>query len=277
MGLVTGSGSAPESARGGAGSADPFNAHDGVANAVEALPAGWAGQYFAAVDSTQDEARAAARQGAPSRSIVVADFQRAGRGRQGRVWLAEPGDALLMSVLFRDSTPAPAPLRWTSLAAVALVEAIDEVAPGLHPAIKWPNDVLLGDRKVADILAETTWDGQELVAIVGVGLNVNTSPADMQPLQRAVTSLRAASGQRVNRTHLLHAFVRHMDTWLEQTSAVLSTAWQAHLWGRGQRLRLVDLDLDDLVVVLGVDPDGALRVRLPDGTVHRTTTAELIL
>ena len=277
MGVLNGSGSAPDSARGGAGSADAVRLDDGLADALEALPPGWGGYYFDAVDSTQDEALAAARQGAPSRSLVVADFQRAGRGRQGRGWLAEPGDALLMSVLFRDSTPAPAPLRWTSLAAVALVEAIDEVAPGLHPAIKWPNDVLLGDRKVAGILAETTWDSRELVAIVGVGLNVNTSPADIQPLQRAATSLRAASGQRVDRAHVLHAFVRHMDTWLERPSAALSTAWQAHLWGRGQRLRLVDLDRDELVVVLGVDPDGALRVRLPDGTVHRTTTAELIL
>src|SRR5215208_6496412 len=145
----------------------------GLAAAVTQLPPTWRGRYFDVVDSTQDEARAVARAGAPSQSLLVADYQRAGRGRHARTWLSQPGSGLLVSMVFRETTAEPVPWRWTSLAAVALVEAIECVLPAIRPLIKWPNDVLVHDRKVAGILAESTWEGRELLAIVGVGLNVN--------------------------------------------------------------------------------------------------------
>src|SRR5438552_910316 len=129
---------------------------DGLVEALQLLPGQWLGRYFDATDSTQDDARAAARLGAPSQSIFVADYQRRGRGRQGRSWLARPGSALMLSVVFRETSATPSPWHWTSLASVALVEAIHECAPDLEPAIKWPNDVLLHERKVAGVLAETT-------------------------------------------------------------------------------------------------------------------------
>jgi BirA family biotin operon repressor/biotin-[acetyl-CoA-carboxylase] ligase len=249
---------------------------DELGAAVEALPRAWRAHYFAALDSTQNEARAASRHGAPHRSIFVADYQRAGRGRQGRAWLATPGVALMLSVVFRETVAAPIPWRWTSLASVALAEAIEDVLPDLHPAIKWPNDVLLDDRKVAGILAETSWAGRELVSVVGVGVNVTTEPADLLEVSGAATSLRVASGQHVDRGRLLHAFVRQIDAWLERPASDLHPAWHARLWGRGQRLRLVDLDRDEEVVVRGAESDGSLRVRLPDGTERVTTTGELI-
>ncbi|MGI9147715.1 MAG: biotin--[acetyl-CoA-carboxylase] ligase [Chloroflexota bacterium] len=247
-----------------------------LAAAVAALPRTWQPRYSAMVDSTQDEARAASRQGARHRSIFVADYQRAGRGRQGRAWVAGPGVSLLVSLLFRESTHTPIPWRWTSLASVALSEAIEDVLPGLKPAIKWPNDLLLNDRKVAGILAETSWDGLQLVAIVGVGLNVSTDLAELAMTGGAATSLRLASGRDVQRGALLHAFVDRIDDWLAQPAAVCHAAWQVRLWGRGQRLRLADLGREEEVVVLDAEPDGSLRVRLADGTVRRTMTGELI-
>jgi BirA family biotin operon repressor/biotin-[acetyl-CoA-carboxylase] ligase len=249
---------------------------DGLADAVNALPRTWDARYVAVVDSTQDEARATNRQGPRHRSIFVADYQRAGRGRQGRTWVAGPGVALMLSVVFRETTVQPIPWRWTSLASVALAEAIEEILPGLRPAIKWPNDVLVNDRKVAGILAETSWDGMHLVAVVGVGVNVKTAPADLATIAPAATSLSAASGLDVDRGRLLHTFVNRLDAWLERPTAACVAAWQARLWGRGQRLRLVDLGREEEVVVLGAEPDGSLRVRLADGTERRTTTGELI-
>jgi BirA family transcriptional regulator, biotin operon repressor / biotin---[acetyl-CoA-carboxylase] ligase len=253
---------------------------DGLRVALGTLPPQWHGHFFEAVDSTQDEARAAARLGAAHRSIFVADFQRAGRGRQGRAWLAEPGVALMMSLVFRDAAAQPAPLRWTTLASVSLVEAIEQVVPGVGPAIKWPNDVLLDERKVAGILAETSFDAQGLQAIVGVGVNVNSGPAELATVGGVATSLRVASGRHVDRGQLLLAFVHAVDAWLLRPAEDLAAVWQARLWGRGQRVRLREPGLgdeDQEVVVLGVDPDGSLRVRLPDGTERRTSTAELIL
>jgi BirA family transcriptional regulator, biotin operon repressor / biotin---[acetyl-CoA-carboxylase] ligase len=248
---------------------------DGLVAAVEALPRGWQGHYFEAVDSTQDEARAGARAGASHRSIYIADYQRAGRGRQGRRWLAPPGQALMLSIVFRETASRPPPWRWTTLASVALVEAIQDVLPDLRPAIKWPNDVLLDDRKTAGILAETSSDGVRLLAIVGVGVNVNTGQADLARIGPTATSLKVASGQSLDRGRLLLAFVGRLDAWLWRSHAELVAVWQARLWGRGQRLRLADLGREEDVIVLGAEADGSLRVRLADGTERLTTTGEL--
>jgi BirA family biotin operon repressor/biotin-[acetyl-CoA-carboxylase] ligase len=249
---------------------------DELAAVMAELPVGWQGHYFAEVDSTQDEARAAARLGAPGRSIFVADFQRAGRGRHERSWVAAPGDALLVSLLFHDRSVEPVPWRWTSLASVSLAESVEALVPPLRVAIKWPNDLLLSGRKVAGILAETRSNGEQLQAIVGVGVNVRTGPEDLARVGRPATSLREASGQNVDRARLLLAFLQTLDRWLDRPSVELYAAWEARLWGRGQRLRLHDLGLEEDVVVLGADPDGSLRVRLSDGTERRTTTGELI-
>jgi len=252
-------------------------ATDRLAAAVDALAPPWEGHYYAALESTQDEARAAARVGAPDRSIYVSDYQHSGRGRQGRTWLAAPGTALLLSILFRDTDVAPRPWRWTSLASVALVEATDELLVTKKAAIKWPNDVMLDDRKVAGILAENTWDGRQLLAIVGVGVNINTPPADLAALPSPATSLAIACGQDVDRGELLKALIRRMNHWLEQPVPELFKSWQSRLWGRGQRLRLLDLGEEHEVIVLGAAPDGSLRIRLPDGAERTTTTGELIL
>ena len=252
-------------------------ASDGLAASVGVLPPEWHGRYYDAVESTQDEARAAARAGAPDRSIFVADYQRLGRGRQGRTWLAAPGTALLLSVLFRDTEPLPRPWRWTSLASLALAEAIEHLMPARRPAIKWPNDVMLNDRKVAGVLAETLWNGQELLAVVGVGVNVNNTDEELNSLPSPATSLKRAAGRAIDRGELLQAWVRRIDQRLPQPAADLSRAWEARLWGRGQRLRLLDLGEAHDVVVLGAASDGALRVRLPDGAERTTTTGELII
>jgi BirA family biotin operon repressor/biotin-[acetyl-CoA-carboxylase] ligase len=244
-------------------------ARDGLAEAVRNLPAGWQGHYFPSLDSTQDAARTAARGGAPGRSIFVADFQSAGRGRHGRAWLSSPGEALLMSIVFRELTP----WRWTTLTSVALAEAIEQRLSHVKPAIKWPNDVLVNDRKVAGVLAENAWDGSEVLSIVGVGVNIGSAP---KGLDREATSLREAAGGVVDRGDLLLAFVRSMDRWLALPTTTIHAAWESRLWGRGQTLRLVDLGREERVVVLGADADGALRVKLADGTVQRTMTGELI-
>jgi BirA family biotin operon repressor/biotin-[acetyl-CoA-carboxylase] ligase len=250
-------------------------APDSLAVAVTALSAPWHGHYFEEVESTQDEARAAAGAGAPNRSVFVANYQRAGRGRQNRSWVAAPGSALLLSLLFREAAANPMPWRWTSLASVALVGAIRDVAPSCEPEIKWPNDIMLDGRKVAGILAETSWNGDELIAIVGAGVNVNSDAPELA-LAPMATSLRLAGGHCVDRGELLDALIARIDTWLERSREELFAAWHGLLWGRGQRVRLLDLGTEQEVVVLGAAADGSLLVRLPDGNQRRTTTGELI-
>lgn len=246
---------------------------DSLAAALLRLPASWHAFWFDTVDSTQAAARAAASHGAADRSLFVADFQRAGRGRQGRTWLAEPGAALLMSILFQRHEAESRPWRFTSLAALSVVEAIEPLltSPSASAAIKWPNDVMLGDQKVAGILAETSWDGQRLQAIVGVGLNVSGAPE----MANATTLAKHADGP-VDRGDVLLRIVDRLDYWLLKPDDALHATWQEHLWRRGQRLHLVDLDREEDVIVLGVQPDGSLEVQRADGSHLITTTGELL-
>ena len=243
-------------------------AGDSLASAVGRLPASWHGHYFAVVDSTQDEARAAARAGAADQTLFVADHQRAGRGRRGRVWLAEPGSALLVSMVFRERGQlASVPWRFTSLVSLAMVRAIDRSLSEDSVAIKWPNDVMLGDSKVAGVLAETSYDGRELIAIVGIGVNVSDAP----PVQGA-TSL----GGTVERGNLLLAFINEIDELRPRPHAELHQLWVSRLWRHRQRVRLMDVDREEEVVIVGVDPEGSLRVETGDGRQRTTTAGELL-
>lgn len=118
------------------------------------------------------------RDGGPEGQVLVAEEQTAGRGRLGRSWQSQPGTALTFSVLLRPDTVPPARQGWLPLiAGVAVATAVRAVS-GLGAALKWPNDVLIGDRKLAGILAEQASDGD--AAVIGIGLNVAT-PADALP------------------------------------------------------------------------------------------------
>ena len=241
---------------------------DSLRAAVDDLPLGWSGVFFERVGSTQDEARRAPP--GLTRAIYVTDEQTAGRGRHGRTWLAAPGTALLASILLNG--PQGTPWRYTSLVSLALAEAIEHVARPAAPRIKWPNDLVIDGAKVAGILAESFFNGERLRAVVGVGVNVNASPSDVL----GATCLARAAGRTIDRGALLRALVRRLDAWLARSPETARAAWQARLWGRGQRLRLLDRDADETVVVLGVEPNGALRVRLGDGTERACLTGELL-
>jgi BirA family biotin operon repressor/biotin-[acetyl-CoA-carboxylase] ligase len=173
-------------------------------------------------------------------------------------------------MLFREDTVRP--WRYTSVASLALVHTIDRLFPQAAPAIKWPNDVMLYDKKVAGVLAETTWDGRELQVVVGVGVNVSAPPADVPDS----TCLQAAAEARIDRGDLLLTLVSRLEDLLSQPDDAVHDQWQSRLWRRGQRLRLLDRGLEDEVVVLGANRDGSLRVRTGDGAERTTTTGELL-
>jgi BirA family biotin operon repressor/biotin-[acetyl-CoA-carboxylase] ligase len=247
-------------------------AADSLADAVQRLTPPWRGAWFESVESTQDVARLAAERGAPGRSVFVADVQRAGRGRNGRIWLAQPGAALLMSILFRQDGAPSRPWRYTSLAALALLQSSQSFLSRGRLAIKWPNDLMLDDCKVAGVLAEATWHGDHLHAIVGIGLNVAAAPDLPQTV-----ALAAYADQPIDRGNLFLSYIDRVERWLHEAPDHLHATWQQHLWGRGQRLRLADLGRTEEVVVVGVEHDGALQVELADGTRQVTTTGELLI
>jgi BirA family biotin operon repressor/biotin-[acetyl-CoA-carboxylase] ligase len=165
-------------------------------------PLGFPRIHFRAVDSTNERARALAAAGAPHGTLVTAGQQSAGRGRQGRVWSAPPGQALLCSLIVRE------PPRLLPLATGAAVATV----AGSEARIKWPNDVLVDGRKVAGILVEAR--PQELWAVVGVGVNVAVSLAQLPAELRARAGTLGLSPDAV-------------EGWLERLLEVLSRWIQA--------------------------------------------------
>jgi BirA family biotin operon repressor/biotin-[acetyl-CoA-carboxylase] ligase len=209
-------------------------------------------------DSTNDRARELALNGAPHGTLVTAGEQTAGRGRQGRAWSAPPGRALLASLVLRD---VPALLTLASAVAVA------DVA-GPEATIKWPNDVLLGSRKVAGILAETRQ--REDWAVLGIGINVAVRAEDL-PAELAGRAtglgLRAADVEGVLAS-LLTALARR----LSQDSAAILAAYRERdaLLGRDLRTARgngVAAGVDDAGRLL-VDLEGGVRAALDAGEVH---------
>jgi BirA family transcriptional regulator, biotin operon repressor / biotin---[acetyl-CoA-carboxylase] ligase len=225
------------------------------------------------VDSTQTVAFALAERGAADRTVVIADQQAAGRGRRGRVWQAPPRTSLLASILVRSRLPQALLATLSPTTAVATAEALRRVAP-LSPRLKWPNDVLVGGRKIAGILLESrSVASAEPVLVIGVGVNLGQREFPPELAGRA-TSVALEAGHPVDRDTLLAALLEEFD------------AWRARLEGEGfgpvrERWKSLSDTIGRRVTVDGVsgtatdlDADGALLIDAGDG-VRRVIAGEI--
>jgi BirA family transcriptional regulator, biotin operon repressor / biotin---[acetyl-CoA-carboxylase] ligase len=220
-------------------------------------------RYFSSIGSTNDEAMLWAAKDVRDLSIVIADEQTAGRGRLDRPWFTPPATALAFSLLLRPKLDEmPHLSRIVGLAALALTDAFGNL--GLAPQIKWPNDILLNGRKVAGILIELTWAGEEVdCVIIGVGVNVAKGAVPSTDILRfPAISLEHVLGQVPNRTRLLHdilaSFIAlrphiHADTFL--------ASWEKSLAYYGMEVR-VEMGADQAVTgkVIGLESDGSLKL-----------------
>jgi BirA family biotin operon repressor/biotin-[acetyl-CoA-carboxylase] ligase len=156
--------------------------------------------YATVTGSTNDDAKAAARSGAPHGALWVADAQTGGRGRQGRVWLAEPGASLLTSLLLRVACPAPRLPSLSLAVGLAVRDALAAHLPACNVQVKWPNDVLVDGRKIAGILVESLLAGATtpVALVVGVGVNLRSQafPPDVAPRAVALAQLAEAAPTR---------------------------------------------------------------------------------
>jgi BirA family biotin operon repressor/biotin-[acetyl-CoA-carboxylase] ligase len=246
-----------------------------AALAVRGGPLGGPLFAFRSVESTQTVAADYARAGAPEGTVVVADHQRRGRGRRGRVWLAPPGRALLFSCVLR---PPIAPARWPEIALAAgcgVAEAIETVAGGASVRLKWPNDVLAGGRKLAGILAEGVVGHPPLV-VLGVGVNLAQAPADWPPALAGRATSLTACGTPVARWSLLAACLARVGAWyatlLARGLPPVQAAWQQRgLLG----LRVATAAGEG--VAEGLAPGGGLILRRADGTRAVVVAGEVTL
>jgi BirA family biotin operon repressor/biotin-[acetyl-CoA-carboxylase] ligase len=245
---------------------------DGTDLALPAVHGMWTLDVVASTGSTNADllARAAVEPAGPEGRVLVAEEQTAGRGRHGRAWLSVPGESLTFSVLLRPASVPPDRRGWLSLlTGVAVASAVSTLG-GVHAVLKWPNDVLAGDRKLAGILAEQSPDGAAVV--VGVGLNVAT-PAGALPVAPsglAPTSLAAeAGGVPVSRENLLLGLLDQLERWYiafradpDPRNAGLLAEYRALCATLGRPVRV---ELPGGRVLTGtaadIDADGRLLVR----------------
>jgi len=228
-----------------------------------------------AVASTQGEAARLAAAGASEGTVVTATHQSAGRGRRGREWLDAPGESLLMSiVLGPPNLPGLAP-QLSLVAAVAVVDALGTA--GVAATIRWPNDVMVGERKICGMLPEavTARGGTIEHVILGIGLNVNQRdfPASIRTV---ATSVRIETGREYAVEAMLHAVLAGLEGWyrlfVEGGFDALLPAWLGRAQGIGRRARAAD---GREGVAVGLAADGALLLRTDSGETVRVVAGEV--
>jgi BirA family biotin operon repressor/biotin-[acetyl-CoA-carboxylase] ligase len=230
--------------------------------------------HYERVDSTQATAFALAAEGADDGTVVVADYQAAGRGRRGRTWEAAPGQGLLSTILVR---PRLAPAQWPAyslVTAVAVAETLARTA-ALAARLKWPNDVLIAGRKIAGVLLESRSVGDTATAVVAVGIGINLGQrAFPAALAARATSVAIEADRAVSRDVMLAALLDAFDGWRARLEgegmAPVRARWLALADTIGRRVSIdgvsgvaVDLDQDGALVL----EDGGRRHRVMAGEV----------
>jgi len=236
-------------------------------------PLGSSISFFSTIGSTNDVASSLAADGGHEGAVVIAETQTAGRGRRGRLWFSPPESGLYVSVVLAPARARLAPARATALvtlaAGVALAEAV-ETATGLRPDIKWPNDLLVGRRKVAGILAEGVARPSRTIASVVVGYGINVGPMAFAPeLGDRATSLEREVSHPVDRAMLcaetLAAFATRYGDLLEGRFDAILDSWRDRAPGsRGAPVTWDTPSGQQSGITAGIDDHGALLVRAGD-------------
>lgn len=226
--------------------------------------------HFFKIDSTNSVALALAAAGEPHGTLVLAEEQTAGRGRLGRAWHSEKTSGIYLSVILRPHlAPQQAPL-LTLLAGLAAHDAVVEVT-GLAVELRWPNDLLVGGKKVCGILTEMHAEADRIHhLVVGIGVNVNHARLPRE-LEGVATSLRLAGGRAYSRLEILVRLLAALDPYYNRLVAdgaapIVARFTEVSSYARGKRVQVRTPREEFTGVTAGVDPTGSLLVRRdPDG------------
>lgn len=236
--------------------------------------------YFSTIDSTNDQLKQMARQGAPHGTVLIAESQTNGHGRLGRSFQSSPDVGIYMSVLLRPACLPGELMHLTCAAAVAMCNAIEQSA-GFHPGIKWTNDLVFGKKKLGGILTELGFGKSGTIdyAIVGIGINCCHRQEDFSPeIQEIAASLSMITGHNIDRTKVAAAMMDalyRMDYDLLQKKAEILKQYRQNCITIGQEISLVRGEEVRHGTAIGVDDEGALIIRFPDGIVQTVNSGEV--
>ena len=245
---------------------------------------GWAGQpvcVYESIDSTNAECTRLSLEGATHGTVVVADMQTAGRGRRGRSWESPAGDNLYFSLLLKpEIAPEKAPM-LTLVMAVAVAWGIKQIA-GQNADIKWPNDLVMQDRKVCGILTEMRMEQTQIDhVVIGVGINVRDRSFS-EELKDKATSLEAACGMEepISRKELLEAVLKAFEGLYDDFVAAgdlttLQATYNSLLINLDREVTVLDPQGSYNGIARGITGTGELMVELPDGTCKEVFAGEV--
>lgn len=236
--------------------------------------------YEESVDSTQKIAHRLADEQAPNGTIIVADEQISGRGRLNRNWYSPKGTGIWMSIILRPEIPLHKAPQLTLLAAVAIVQGIQE-ATGLIPDIKWPNDILIKGKKVVGILTELQAESDRINSvIIGIGINVNQQKTDFpEELSEIATSLACEKGEKLNRAKLIQEILLKMENlykeYLQNGFQMIKVLWESYAVSIGQNIIARTITNTIEGQALGITDDGVLLLKGSDGVIHQIYSADI--
>ena len=242
----------------------------------------WAGQeihFFEEIDSTNTQAKRYAEEGAPSGTLVVADYQSKGKGRRGRAWDSPKGSSIYMTLLMRPKIRPDRASMITLVMGLSLVQAIRKEL-NLETGIKWPNDVVLNKKKASGILTEMNAQIDYIeYLVIGIGINANLREFP-QELQDKATSLQIEYGSAINRSSLIarcmECFEKNYEIFEKtQDLSGLIEAYQEVLINQNQPVRVLTPGDEHTGIARGINKDGELLVELPDGSIEAIYSGEV--
>ena len=233
-------------------------------------------------ETTQMIAHDKAQLGADEGTLIVSDEQTAGRGRLMRPWSSPSGHGIWMSLIIRPNLSMKEAPQVTLVTAVAIVRALEKVA-AIDPVIKWPNDLLVGGKKIAGILTEMQADPDQVQAlIIGIGLNVHQRPSDFpDELREQATSVAMETGEAIERAKLVAAIMNEMERFIDMYERngfePIKLLWESYAVTTGQLIRATLVDEVIEGVARGISDDGLLQIEEEDGTIRSLYSADVTL
>jgi BirA family transcriptional regulator, biotin operon repressor / biotin---[acetyl-CoA-carboxylase] ligase len=231
---------------------------------------------LAETTSTNDEARRLAEAGETGPVWITARRQSHGRGRRGRAWSSGQGN-LAATLLTTIRLPPAEAAQVSFVAALAVADVIRSLAPAADVRLKWPNDVLLDGRKAAGILVESgARDDGGLWLAIGVGINLASAPAGVGQATAAVSEFAPPPAAQAALELLAGRFASWEAVWTVQGFTPIAAAWTALAHGVGDPCRATVGPETVTGVAEALEADGALRLRLPDGSARRITAGDVV-
>jgi BirA family transcriptional regulator, biotin operon repressor / biotin---[acetyl-CoA-carboxylase] ligase len=238
--------------------------------------------YEETVDSTQKIAHRLAYDNAPEGTVIIAEEQVSGRGRMDRKWHSPKYTGIWMSIILRPNIPLPKAPQLTLLAAVAIVQAIEE-RTGLLPVIKWPNDILLNGKKVTGILTELEAEADRINSIIiGMGINVNQTNEDFpNELKEIATSILIEKGEKVSRADLIKGIFVKLEKlyllYLAEGFLPIKLLWESYAISIGRNITARTLSHSIIGKAQGITDDGVLMIEDEHGKIHHVYSADIEL